>query len=87
MEKAIVRFRMDARLKAAMEGTCRNLGISMEDAFTAFAEIAVREQRIPFEMSCDQFYSWENMRHLDKVLADANAGRNMSLHDLIEAGD
>lgn len=61
------------------------MGLSMTAAFTIFATKVVRERRIPFEINADPFYSEENMAHLRKVIADANAGRNMIPHDLIEA--
>lgn len=87
MAHAMVNFRMDPDLKAAMEQTCRKMGLTATAAYTIFATKVVREQRIPFEISCDPFYSEENMRHLIKVVADANAGRNMSPHELIEVDD
>jgi DNA-damage-inducible protein J len=46
-----------------------------------------REKRIPFEVSVDPFYSESNMRHLQRVLEDANAGRNMREHELIEVDE
>ena len=84
MAQAMVNFRMDAELKMAMESVCRNMGLSMTAAFTVFATKVVHEQRIPFEICCDPFYSAENMAHLRTVIADAKEGRNMEFHDLIE---
>ena len=84
MAQAMVNFRMDADLKASMESACRKMGLTMTAAFTVFATKVAREQRIPFEICCDPFYSEENMAHLRTVIADAKAGRNMESHDLIE---
>jgi hypothetical protein len=40
-----------------------------------------------FELNSDPFYSKSNMSHLRAVKSDAQAGLNMSAHDLIEADD
>ncbi len=61
------------------------MGISMTAAFTIFAKKVGREKRIPFEVSADPFYSESNMKHLEKVVAEINAGTaRLEEHDLIE---
>ena len=55
----------------------------MTAAFTIFAKTVTREKRIPFEVSADPFYSASNMRHLQKAIADLNAGKGVE-HELIE---
>ncbi|MDR0627075.1 MAG: type II toxin-antitoxin system RelB/DinJ family antitoxin [Bifidobacteriaceae bacterium] len=81
---ASVNFRIDSALKRSMEETCHDLGITMTTAFTIFAKKMARERRIPFEVSVDPFFAEENQAHLREVRADVEAGRNMSVHDLIE---
>ena len=76
-----VNFRMD--LKKNMEKVCMDMGLSMTAAFTIFAKTVTREKRIPFEVSADPFYSASNMRHLQKAIADLNAGKGVE-HELIE---
>ena len=80
----LVNIRMEADLKRDMEEICRELGMTMTTAFTVFARKMTRERRIPFEVSVDPFYSPENLDHLRRVRADADAGVNMGVHDLIE---
>ena len=70
MAQAMVNFRMDAELKKGMERACRDMGMSMTTAFTIFATKVSREQRIPFEVAVDPFYSEANMNHLRKMIAD-----------------
>lgn len=85
MAQVIVNFRMDEQLKQNMEKTCKELGMSMTTAFTIFANKVAREQRIPFEVSIDPFYSKSNLDYLRKVTADIDAGRaELVEHDLIE---
>ena len=87
MGQTLVNFRMDEDLKQNMEETCRDLGMNMTTAFTIFAKKMSRERRIPFDVSVDPFYSEANQAHLGQAIADAEAGKNMGIHDLIEAGD
>lgn len=85
MAQAMVNFRMDEDLKKSMEQVCTDMGMSMTTAFTIFAKKVSREKRIPFEISADPFYSESNMKYLEKVISDIEAGRaNLAQHDLIE---
>lgn len=80
-----VNFRIDAEDKKKMESACDEMGLSMTAAFTIFAKKVGRERRIPFEVSADPFYSESNMRHLEKVAAEINAGTaKLEEHELIE---
>ena len=63
---------------------CNEIELSMSAAFAIFAKKVSREKRIPFDLSIDPFYSEDNFKRLSKAIADANAGRNMSEHELIE---
>lgn len=85
MAQTMVNFRMDEELKKSMEKVCSDMGLSMTAAFTIFAKKVSREKRIPFEISADPFYSERNMKHLEQVIADIDAGRTKLVeHDLIE---
>ena len=86
MAQAMVNFRMDKDLKAGMERACKEMGLSMTAAFTIFATKVSREQRIPFEVAVDPFYSEANMARLKKAVADIEAGR-VTEHELIETDD
>ena len=84
MAQAVISFRVDAGLKKRMEDTCKNMGLSMSAAFTLFATKVTREQRIPFEISADPFYSDEHISMLEQRIDDIEHGRNISQHELIE---
>lgn len=80
-----VNFRMDAELKKSMEEVCSDMGLTMTTAFTIFAKKVSREKRIPFEISADPFYSESNMKHLEKIIADIDAGKaKLVEQDIIE---
>lgn len=80
----LVNIRLDKDLKQAMESTCRQLGMTMTTAFTIFAKKMTREQRIPFDVALDPFFSANNLSHLRSVKEDADSGVNMAAHDLID---
>ena len=70
MAQAMVNFRMDKSLKEDMEKTCKKMGLTVTAAYTMFATIVTREQRIPFEITADPFCSTENMSRLRKNAAE-----------------
>lgn len=53
MGQTNINIRMDEELKKQFEMFCSDMGMSMTTAFTVFAKKAVREYRIPFEISGD----------------------------------
>ena len=69
MAQTMVNFRMDEKLKEKMEKTCKEMGLSVTAAYTMFATKVTREQRIPFEVTADPFFSEENMDRLRKNIA------------------
>lgn len=62
---------------------CNDMGLSMTAAFTIFSKTVTREKRIPFEVSADPFYSESNLKHLQRVAAELNAGKSVE-HEIIE---
>lgn len=80
-----VNFKLDADVKKSMEYVCNELGLSMSAAFTIFARKVSREQRIPFDLAIDPFYSESNIRYLENKYADYKAGKmQIEKHELIE---
>jgi DNA-damage-inducible protein J len=75
MAQTAVNIRMDANLKKNLEKTCKELGMNVTTAFTIFAKKVVREQRIPFEVTVDKFYSESNMRAIDAAIAELEQGK------------
>jgi DNA-damage-inducible protein J len=75
MAQVLVNIRMDEDLKKSMEDTCRALGLNMTTAFTIFAKKVSREQRIPFDVSVDPFYSERNMAAIDEAKRQIEKGQ------------
>lgn len=72
---AQVNFRIDDTIKAKAESVCSAMGLTMSTAINIFLTKLANEQRIPFEVAIDPFYSDENMERLRKSIADLNAGK------------
>ncbi len=51
MANTSINIRMDANLKRQFEAFCSDMGMTMTTAINVFAHKAVREYRIPFEIS------------------------------------
>lgn len=83
MSQSVITIRMESELKKGLEAVCAELGINVTTAFTMLAKKMVREQRVPFELSIDPFYSESNMKHLREGIKELNAGRGV-VHGLLE---
>lgn len=86
MAQTMINFRIDEDLKKGMEKACKEMGLSVTTAFTIFATKVSREQRIPFEITADPFYSEANMARLRKSIAQMEATGG-TVHELIEVED
>lgn len=69
MVMSVVEVKLDEQTKGDFEALCQELGITVSDAFSMFARKMVREQRIPFEVSIDPFYSEANVSMLRRSVA------------------
>ena len=72
MAQTNINIRIDAELKKQFDKFCSDIGMSMTTAFCVFAKKAVREQRIPFEITADEpLYSAANLAKLMQSLEQA----------------
>lgn len=82
---AQINLRVDDNLKSSAERTLNDIGLSMSTAINIFLKTVVRENRIPFELSADPFYSKENMEELERRVADIRSGKSiLKEHELVE---
>jgi DNA-damage-inducible protein J len=61
-----------------------DMGLDISTAIHMFIKQVVINRSFPYLPSADPFYNENNMAHLLKIKADADVGRHMELHDLIE---
>ncbi len=71
MAQTTLSIRMDEDLKKQFDAFCSDIGMSMTTAICVFAKKAVRERRIPFDITADNdpFYSAQNIQRLRKSIA------------------
>ncbi|MCM1056492.1 MAG: type II toxin-antitoxin system RelB/DinJ family antitoxin [Firmicutes bacterium] len=85
-----ITMRMDAGIKAQLQELMSNLGLDMTTFFTMAAKQAIREQRIPFEISMDISKSMnipnaETIRAIDDIRHKRNLSRPFSsVEELME---
>jgi DNA-damage-inducible protein J len=77
MAQTNINIRIDEGLKTQAESLFNELGMNMTTAFNIFVRQALRQRKIPFEISAesDPFYSESNMKVLLKSIKDADEGK------------
>ena len=81
-----VTIRLERELKEQAENMFSSFGMNLSTAFNIFARQALRQGKIPFEIY-DPFYSEKNQAELSHRIADIEAGKNLTAHELIEIED
>ena len=82
---AQISFRVDDEIKKKAERTFDDIGISMSAAINIYLKTVVRENRIPFELSADPFYSDENMSRLRESIRQVRDGeKKLTEHEIME---
>ena len=77
MASTSITVRIDEDLKKQVEILFNDMGLNMTTAFTLFAKAVVHQNKIPFEITADPFYSEANQAYLKEAIADLNAGINI----------
>ena len=75
MAQSNVNIRMDEDIKREFDRVCNELGINMSTAITILAKKMIREERIPFDVSIDPFYTKSNTSALEKSAKQLEEGR------------
>lgn len=86
MTTASVNVRMDKDLKEHTEKLFKSMGLNASTAITLFYAAVSRQNKIPFTIEADPFYSASNMAYLQRGIADLKAGKGKP-HELIEVED
>ena len=81
-----VTIRLERGIKERAEDMFSEFGMNLSTAINVFFRQSLRQGKIPFEIY-DPFYSDENQARLARSIADAEAGRNLTAHELIETED
>jgi DNA-damage-inducible protein J len=73
-----VSLRFDDKMKKELDELCEEMGMNLTTFFTIYAKKALRERKIPFEISApkkDPFYSEANMRQIEKSMEQIRQGK------------
>ena len=82
---AQISLRVDDEVKKNAEKTFDAIGLNMSTAINIFLKAVVRENRIPFELSADPFYSGTNIERLRESIRKVETGeKTLTEHELIE---
>ena len=86
MSQATISARIDSKDKKAFDTFCNNVGISSSSAINMFIKTVIRENRIPFSIINDPFYSESNVNFLKEGIKALNNGKGIP-HELIEESE
>jgi DNA-damage-inducible protein J len=83
MSTKTVSIRMDKDLYRDFSQFCEEVYLSPSALFSSFAARTVREQRIPFDIAVDPFYSATNQARIKASIDQLERGEG-TVHELIE---
>ena len=83
MAQATLSVRIDLNDKKYFEEFCKSAGLNVSTAVNLFVKAVIKNQRIPFQIEGDPFYSEENLKRLRKSIAEVEAGHS-TIHELAE---
>ena len=72
-----VSLRFDDEMKKQLDEMCDEMGMNLTTFFMIYAKKALRDRRIPFDVSAplDSFYSESNMAQIRKADEQVRAGK------------
>ena len=86
MTQSTISVRINSEDKKQFEDFCEQTGMNISVAITMFVKNVIREQKLPFEVKADPFYSDENMAVLKRSIKQLESG-NGKKHDIIEVDE
>lgn len=81
MPQSTLSIRVNSEDKKSFETFCEQVGLNTSVAVNMFVKTVIREQRLPFEIKTDPFYSPTNMKRLEKSIKQLKAGKGTA-HEL-----
>lgn len=71
-----ISIRLEDEDKKELEEMCADMGMNLTTFYTIYTKKALRDRRIPFEISAPRpaFYSEQNLRQIRKADAQIRAG-------------
>lgn len=72
---ATITIRLDDNTKNNFVRACDNMGLDMTSAMMIYIKKVSRENKIPFEISYEPFYSESNMNYLNQSIEQLKQGK------------
>lgn len=70
-----VNIRMEKDVKDKLNGFCKEVGMNMSTLFNVFAKKVIRDNKVPFNIDVDPFYSEENMKWIKESIKQLDEGK------------
>ena len=70
-----VNIRMEKEVKERLNVFCKEVGMNMSTLFNVFAKKVIRDNRIPFSVDVDSFYSEENVKWIKESIKQLDEGK------------
>ena len=70
-----VNIRMEKDVKDKLNEFCKEVGMNMSTLFNVFAKKVVRENKVPFSLDIDPFYSEENVKFIKESIKQLDEGK------------
>ena len=86
MAQSTISVRVNDNDKKLFEDFCEQTGLNVSVAINMFVKSVIREQKLPFEVKADPFYSDENMEVLRRSIKQLESGKGVA-HELIEVDE
>ena len=86
MAQSTISVRLNSEDKKQFEEFCEQTGMNISVAINMFVKSVIREQKLPFEVKADPFYSEENMATLKRSIKQLDSGKG-KIHDIIEVDE
>ena len=83
---ATISLRMDDDTKLAFDRFCESAGLTVSAALNMFIKRVVRDNKLPFEVTGDPFWSEANQARLKESIKEVEAG-HYTAHELIDVDD
>ncbi|MGP1366668.1 MAG: type II toxin-antitoxin system RelB/DinJ family antitoxin [Schwartzia sp. (in: firmicutes)] len=84
MAQAVLSIRVNSEDKRSFEHFCEQTGLNVSVAVNMFLKAVIREQRLPFEVKADPFYSEINRKRLRRAIDRLDAGQG-TIHEVAAA--
>ena len=87
MAMTSINVRVDEHDKQLFDNFCSAIGMNMSTAINMFMKATLREQKIPFALKADTYFTGANMRHIEKGMKAFEEGQRGKFFTMEELED